>query len=112
MAGRAGRLKKLLKTKPSGAELDAADARGWTAYHHACALGHADCVKLLCIAGAGTAAATPAGETGWQLAERLRREAPRPSGGTPGAQEEVCALLARFGKKGHPALALEMPARS
>ena len=95
MAGRAGRLKKLLKqTQPSGKELDAADAKGWTAYHHACALGHADCVKLLCVAGTGTAVATPAGETGWQLAEQLR-------------QPKVCALLARFAKKGHPALALE-----
>ena len=76
MAGRASKLKKLLK-KAKLKKLDAGDVKGWTAFHHACYLGHADCVKLLCVAGTGTAVVTAAsGQTGWELATQMRQEEP------------------------------------
>ena len=72
---------------------------GWTAFHHACSLGHTDCVKLLCVGGVSTALGTAnRGESGWQLAEQMHHA-------------DVCALLARFARKGHPELALEQEAK-
>ena len=48
--------------------MDAADTRSYTAYHHACAGGHAKCVALLVLAGCNTACVTDANKTGWELA--------------------------------------------
>ena len=39
-----------------------------TAYHHACANGHAECARLLVKAGCATALASDLGATGWAMA--------------------------------------------
>jgi ankyrin repeat protein len=60
-------------TASPASSLDVADALGWTAYHHACAAGHQECVLVLLLAGCGTTHLTPTGgqlggQTGWGLA--------------------------------------------
>jgi hypothetical protein len=75
--------------------LDSGDARGHSAFHLACAGGHADCVKVLVKAGAETNALNDGGSSGWELARR-------------GCKHEVLQLLRGFGQKGHPGLALEL----
>ena len=94
--------------------LDQGDRRGFTAYHHACANGHAAVVKALLKAGCDTAAvndsgrcahtccvlllpadtARPARSTGWALAREMKRA-------------EVQELLAKVAAKGSKKLALE-----
>ena len=96
--------------------LDQGDRRGFTAYHHACANGHAAVVKALLKAGCDTAAvndsgrcapvpsrclrlppadtARPARSTGWALAREMKRA-------------EVQELLAKVATKGSKKLALE-----
>ena len=66
--------------------MDDGDPRGCTAYHHACAGGQLECVKLLLRAGAGTLATSAGAETGWDLAAQVQgkpdgrsREKQRPS---------------------------------
>ena len=53
--------------------LDLGDKRGFTAYHHACANGHADVVKALLKAGANSAMMNDGGRTGWDLAHQMGR---------------------------------------
>eukprot|EP01043_Picozoa_sp_COSAG02_P011894 COSAG02_NODE_446_length_22141_cov_17.963842_6_plen_261_part_00 len=50
--------------------LDQGDQRGYTPYHHACAGGHEECVKLLVAAGCDTLRTSDTGMTGWQLASK------------------------------------------
>jgi ankyrin repeat protein len=91
-----GDLRKLGKAAAAaGKELDRGDPRGCTAFHHACAGGHVDCVKALLKAGCGTARTNDAGETGWALA--------RQSGRQP-----ALMLLRKYAAKGHPELGLEL----
>ena len=97
--------------------LDQGDRRGFTAYHHACANGHAAVVKALLKAGCDTAAVNDSGRcahpsrpaacffspltpralarsTGWALAREMKRA-------------EVQELLAKVATKGSKKLALE-----
>lgn len=63
-----------LEPEPEGVlALNEVDGRGWTAYHHACAAGHNECVLALLCAGCGTTHLTPlggslGGKSGWDLA--------------------------------------------
>ena len=53
--------------------LDQGDRRGFTAYHHACANGHADVVKVLLKAGCNSAMLNDSKRTGWDLAQEMGR---------------------------------------
>jgi hypothetical protein len=53
--------------------IDAGDQRRFTAFHVACASGHAECVALLLKSGCDTALVCDVGLTGWGLAKDLRR---------------------------------------
>ena len=66
-------LKKAHKEKVLTQLIDAGDRRAFTAYHHAAANGHVDCVKLLLKGGADTSLPNDMGETGWVLATRAHR---------------------------------------
>jgi hypothetical protein len=57
---------------PKAGGVDDGDPRGCTAYHHACAGGQLECVKLLLRAGAGTLATSAGAETGWDLAAQVQ----------------------------------------
>jgi ankyrin repeat protein len=75
--------------------LDEGDARGCTAFHLACAGGHAECAKALLKAGCDALRTNNAGETGWELARQSGRG-------------EVMAALRKYGKKGHQGLQLQL----
>eukprot|EP01051_Picozoa_sp_SAG22_P007777 SAG22_NODE_560_length_9102_cov_54.310785_4_plen_244_part_00 len=95
--GRGGKEKKKAKEKEKkdgGGSLDTADPRGNTAFHHACAGGHLDCVKELVKAGCDTLRTNDGGATGWALAKQGRRE-------------PTLAALRKYGGKGHAHLGLE-----
>lgn len=53
--------------------IDTGDKRGFTAYHHACANGHAAVVKVLLKAGCNSAMLNDGGRTGWDLAQDMGR---------------------------------------
>ena len=92
----ATQLSKILKKALAPDEdIDVADSRGYTAYHHACAGGHLECVKALLKAGCDTLRTNDGGATGWQLAEK-------------GGRSDVTAYLSKYGEKGHKGLALEL----
>ena len=111
MVGDAAKLKKILAaelqakggggksgSKGSSKVLDQGDQRGYTAYHHACAGGHEECVKLLIKAGCDTLRTADSGATGWQLASK-------------GGKAGVVAMLQKVGGRGkHARLALEAAA--
>lgn len=69
--------------------LDLGDKRGFTAYHHGCANGHADVVKALLKAGANSAMMNDGGRTGWDLAHQMGR----------GDVEDLLSKLAAKGSK-------------
>ena len=54
--------------------LDSQDNRGYSAYHHACANGHAAVVEALVHAGCNTQLANDFHLTGWRLARSLKKE--------------------------------------
>ena len=59
--------------------IDGQDSRGYTAYHHACANGHAAVVQLLVDQGCSTDQADNFGRTGWQVdSPPARHQAGRP----------------------------------
>ena len=72
MIGQTDKLKKLLK-KDGGKEINLGDGRGFTAFHHACANGHPDCVKQLLVHNCDTLLLNDAGKTGWDLAAATRK---------------------------------------
>jgi hypothetical protein len=53
--------------------IDVGDKRGFTAYHHACANGHAEVVKALLKAGCNSAMLNDGRRTGWDLALEMGR---------------------------------------
>jgi hypothetical protein len=53
MVGRLAKLRAALAAAGGPDGLDAGDARGCTAFHHACAGGHADCAKAAVKVGRG-----------------------------------------------------------
>ena len=67
------RLQSTLARDATAVTVDAPDSRGYTAFHVACAGGHADCVVALAEAGALTTLANDVGLTGWELAAQLQR---------------------------------------
>jgi hypothetical protein len=71
--GDAARVQRLLEDGAPGA-VDAPDTRGFTAFHVACAGGHAECVVALCKAGSRTDIKNDVGLTGWELAGELHRK--------------------------------------
>lgn len=71
-------LKKLRGKKngsATGSEVDAADRRGYTAFHICCAGGYPEATKALVKAGCNTALETSGGKTGWGLAAATKRVA-------------------------------------
>ena len=71
--GDTARLAALLKQAGAAGAVDGPDTRGYTAFHVACAGGHADCVVALCQAGADTELKNDVGLRGWELAAQLHR---------------------------------------
>jgi hypothetical protein len=92
MLGEKDKVKSYAK-KDSGA-IDLGDKRGFTAYHHACANGHADAVKALLKAGCNTAKLNDGGRTGWDLAQEMGRS-------------DVTELLSKLAAKGSKKLKVE-----
>lgn len=93
MVGDLKKVKKVLLAKEKG--LDKGDPRGQTAFHHACAGGHVDCVKELVKAGCDTLRMNDGGVTGWELARKSGRTA-------------TLEALRKYGSKGHEGLQLEL----
>ena len=77
--------------------MDAQDSRGYSAYHHACANGHAGAVQALVHAGCNTQLANDFHLTGWRLALSLRKD-------------DVLTTLAEIGSRAHADLAAEKKA--
>ena len=71
--GDTARLAALLKQAGAAGAVDGPDTRGFTAFHVACAGGHADCVVALCQAGADIELKNDVGLRGWELAAQLHR---------------------------------------
>lgn len=80
--------------KKDGCTVDVGDRRGFTAYHHACANGHAGAVKALLKAGCNTAMVNDGGRTGWDLAQEMGRT-------------NVTELLSKLAMKGSKKLSAE-----
>ena len=74
--------------------IDVGDKRGFTAYHHACANGHADVVKALLKAGCNSAVLNDGRRTGWDLAREMGRT-------------DVTELLSKLAAKGSKKLGAE-----
>lgn len=74
--------------------MDSQDNRGYSAYHHACANGHAAAVQALVHAGCNTQLANDFHLTGWRLAISLRKD-------------DVLTTLSEIGSRAHPDLAGE-----
>eukprot|EP01043_Picozoa_sp_COSAG02_P052823 COSAG02_NODE_5750_length_4068_cov_1.970522_2_plen_536_part_00 len=77
--------------------MDAQDSRGYSAYHHACANGHAGAVQALVHAGCNTQLANDFHLTGWRLALSLKKE-------------DVLTTLGEIGSRAHADLAAEKKA--
>lgn len=75
--GRANELRTALDSLPRDrmAIINQGDPHSWTAFHVACAGGHASCVQLLLEAGCDEWLLNEAQNTGWDLAEQLKRSA-------------------------------------
>eukprot|EP01043_Picozoa_sp_COSAG02_P027799 COSAG02_NODE_1654_length_11481_cov_3.465033_6_plen_199_part_00 len=71
MMGEKDKVKSLVKKDAE--TIDAGDKRGFTAYHHACANGHEDVVKVLLKAGCNSAMLNDGRRTGWDLAKEMGR---------------------------------------
>ena len=74
--------------------IDVGDKRGFTAYHHACANGHAEVVKALLKAGCNSAMLNDGRRTGWDLALEMGRA-------------NVTELLSKLAAKGSKKLRAE-----
>lgn len=77
--------------------MDSQDNRGYSAYHHACANGHAAAVQSLVHAGCNTQLANDFHLTGWRLALSLQKA-------------DVLTTLGEIGSRAHPDLAGEKKA--
>jgi hypothetical protein len=73
-----------------GFDINYADEKGWTAYHHACERGSLQVVVVLLGCGCDTARCSAIGHTGWARARRGAKRA------ASMAQQEACAAMAAF----------------
>lgn len=71
--GQAARLRVQIQSARPG-ELDAGDTKQYTPFHVACAGGHAEAVCALLEAGCDPTLRCDTGDTGWELAAKLKRE--------------------------------------
>eukprot|EP01045_Picozoa_sp_COSAG04_P023104 COSAG04_NODE_2698_length_3716_cov_4.770904_1_plen_931_part_10 len=74
-AAQEGPLSILRMLLEAGAEIDTADASGWTAFHWACAYNQPDCAEALVRAGCDTSLRNQKGYTGRDLARANRHPA-------------------------------------
>lgn len=94
--GSAAEVEAMLETAPRQL-MDAQDSRGYSAYHHACANGHAGAVQALVHAGCNTQLANDFHLTGWRLALSLKKD-------------DVLTTLSEIGSRAHADLAAEKKA--
>ncbi len=94
--GSVAEVEAILDTAPRQL-MDAQDSRGYSAYHHACANGHAGAVQALVHAGCNTQLANDFHLTGWRLALSLKKE-------------NVLTTLGEIGSRAHADLAAEKKA--
>jgi len=92
MMGEKDKVKSFVKKDAD--TIDVGDKRGFTAYHHACANGHDDVVKVLLKAGCNSAVLNDGRRTGWDLAKEMGRT-------------NVTELLSKLAAKGSKKLRAE-----